>query len=957
MKTYRALIALSIYLCLALMVFTFVFVCFFASNLNSTIKLQDEINKARSVLNVLISTHQTRAMSVLYAADKSADEEILKELEKRSINLALDANMSYDFIAEVQRLRFAFDTSISPGLMLEESEALDKHFFSYFENTLSLNTNPKINGEMVALNTVIRDIIYLNKVRDFVIRFASNGNVLDAEKIQILDELRFKFFNYATVARSNASKINFLFFGTEELNKSIDKLITFQGLNKDNIATFYDALREIMITGKLVSPLKLIEQSKRIEEINTKIANLLISTIQNDIKISIDELVSYTTISSGVFALCAGVFVFILFRRKAMLEDMKISLAHIENIKKIANRRTLTIKDPQILELVSQGAFRVNKFDVIDENYKSEYSYFMDNITHSIMNPLNDIMGYAELLRIKKLSIAELDSYAKEILLSSEKLSKLFNNLIKISSIQSKNIELNYREIDLFDGVAGLVNNFSLSASKERISFMLYIDPSLESNIICDTEKLRFILTTLVQNAIKHNRRNGKFMLAVKKDKVIDNEVSIHLSVVDKGYGFKEMPIKQNFNDKDETKLKIFAQKGLDLAIIDEYAKLMQSTGLHIKSIEDEGSMIELTFRLKFKPKEKLKNKFAGEKIYIYNENIQKENDLPSFGKEPLLSDYDILCSYLDYLGLEYELTDEKDKGLYIIYDNKEPFDTTKCIFVSPNRPAFTNEDKVWLNYPFTTDSLASAYELVTGKLKSASTSFKLDAQALVLASADIANEISKYLAHIHTTPNPEMKYDIAFIDVDIYPDAPNHLAKGVQLVAISKESTLPSLGKGVYSNYIIKPEKNDQSLAISRGITLALSELRRKSMLNDKYLRDILLFKKSLAANNIYKSAIITFAPRTDVANSVDEFEELLKNNTYKIVLCDFDITGLNLDRYLELINKARTRHKFASIAGLFISPELKLESKEFEIFHTNLSKAKLETRLRQHLSSMYDY
>lgn len=957
MKTYRALIALSIYLCLALMTFSFIFVCFFLSNLSSTLKLQNEINKSPSVLNVLINSHQTRAMSVLYATDKSADEEILKELEKRTINLALEANMSYDFISEVQRLRYAFDTNISPALMVEEIEALDRHFFSYFENTLSLNIIPKINGEMVALNTAIRDIIYLNKVRDFLIRFVSNGNVLDNEKIQILDELRFKFLNYATVAKANASKINFLFFNAKMSDKSMDELIALQRLNKENITTFYDTLREVMISGKLISPLKLIEQSSRIEEINIKIANLLISSIQNNIKVSIDELFSYTAISSAVFAFCAGVFVFVLFRRKKMLDDMKISLAHVENIKKIAHRRGLSVKDSQILKLISQGALRTDKFDVIDENYKSEYSYFMDNITHGIINPLNDIMGYAELLRIKKISLAQIDSYAKEILISSENLSKLFNNLIKISNIQSKNITLNHSEIDLFDGVTGLVNDFSLIASKEHIDFMLYVDPNLESNIICDTEKLRFILTTLVENAIKHNRKNGKFMLVIKKGKSIKDEMSIHLSIIDKGHGFKEMPIKQNFDDKDETKLKIFAQKGLDLAIINEYAKLMQSTGLRIRSKENEGSLIELSFNLKFKPKEKLKNKFAGEKIYIYNENIQKENDLPNFGKEPLLSDYDILCSYLDYLGLEYELTEEKDKGLYFIYDDKEPFDTTKCIFVSPNRPAFTNEDKVWLSYPFTTESLASAYELVTGKLKSTSTSFKLDAQALVLTSADIANEISKYLAHIHTTLNPETKYDIAFIDIDEYPNTANHIAKGVQLVAISKESTLPNLGKGVYSNYIIKPQKDDQMLSISKGITLALSELRRKSMLNDKYLRDILLFKKSLAANNIYKSAIITFAPRTDVANSIDEFEELLAKHTYKIVLCDFDITGLNLDRYLELINKARAEHKFASIAGLFVSPESKLVSKEFEILQTNLSKAKLETKLRQYLSSVYDY
>lgn len=954
-----SIVSLAKYSVGILLLISFAGFAYFGSALFGIYDFRKELDIQSKFFNTAQALHRERALKTLMFFEKDLDYSMLEDLRDRSDELLSQVEPNDEFMSTLFKKRALAVDDINATYMLGEYEKLDRLIQRRVDNLRLKNINTEINGILISLSYVLHSNIDQNRMRDFLLIFASNRSYIDDEHFAMLNAFRFEFMDYASVIIRNDLTPAFATFNNVNARLIADEI---NKLNEESIndRTRFAEIFERILTKRLVDvPVtNIIDLFFKLEQHNIQVANLLIENAQYYISRATSRLWLYLGIAFVVFLYCLYVFVKLNLRKKELLRDLELSKRHVANLKKIAEYRNTSPDSKEIFELFGRISDYIEEGDSIERKYKNEYSYFMNNISHEIISPLNDISGYTDLLKNRKNTPDEQNSYLNSIKEASLNLKKLFENLVKISNIQSKNVELETSRFDLFEGMVTLLSQMSYKAQNANMKFTAYIDPKLDGVIVCDVPKLSYITMTLLENSIKKNRRNSTIMLMVEKLEFRNKKARIRLSMLDKSHDSSALLLNHDFSDDKDTKDKVYNTRSLDLAIANEYLKLMNSS-LQIQNVKGKGSAISYEILVDFEPTPRLKNRYKDQKLYIYPQNVEFQSDLDIFEDIKVPSYYDILKIYLDYMGFDYKLEEEACDGVFFMHSASDELDVKKCILASPTQPALLSDDKIWLGDPFTPEMLASSYELLSGHKDGLSSTLRLNIQALVLADEQILSIVSQQISHVSIKLDQDKKYDVAFVDIDNYADEIVKIPRPCKIVALSRASSVPS--KLDFSSFVLLPgdesEPNSETQTmLKENIISTLSEFRRKIMLENKNLRDVLLYKKSLAANNIYKSAISTYAPLCDSANSVTELAELLEKHPYKIVLCDHDISGLRLDAYIAIVERARIKHGFNIVAGLFAPTDFRIFSKNFELIDSSLNRAKLELKLRQYLGQLQE-
>ena len=538
---------------------------------------------------------------------------------------------------------------------------------------------------------------------------------------------------------------------------------------------------------------------------------------------------------------------------------------------------------------------------------------------------------------------------------SSNKLLKLLNNLIIISKMQCETIKIKNNKFSILDMPFKLIEQFSKKISNRNIELLVFVDPNLEGILDADKEKIEFILTSLLDNAIEYSIGDGSAVLLQisKLNQTKDDKTGIKFAVVDGGSGIKHEIIFEGFTDTNASKLQIYNSGGLDLRLCNQYLQMLGSK-FDITSKANTGTKIGFSIEARFKSDLRYKNKFQGEKVLIYSENNIYKTHLPNLDGEKLPSFFDILQSYLDHLGLSYSISDTYAQGLYIVRGTKKPFDDAKTILISAKKPEFTDAYTIWLKEPFSLNEFTSAYEKITGKKTSSSQTKRINLSVLVIGDAVISSVLGELVNHVHTQINSLLHYDLVFLDLDLM-DKQNidAIQRPCSFIAISDKNEAPLNNKIVFDDYLLKADYDSVQgkELLKNKISQILTKRKQNAMLANDKLRDILIFKKSAAANNIYASAFRNFSDKIDTARNMVSLGEHLSARPYKIVICDADMSELNTRTYLEIINSARKKHNYDIIAGLFIDSDFRIESSlanEFELFSTSLNKLQYELKLK---------
>ena len=222
---------------------------------------------------------------------------------------------------------------------------------------------------------------------------------------------------------------------------------------------------------------------------------------------------------------------------------------------------------------------------------KTQGEYFI-NISHELKTPLNIICSTVQLFNMYRNS-GTLDDrknsvvkYMDSIKQNSYRLSKLINNIVDLSKIESGFFELHLSNNNIVEIVEEMVMSITNFTDSKGINIIF--DTDVEEKIIaCDSEKIERIVLNLISNAIKFSDEGDEILVEVK-----DKNEFVEISVKDNGIGIEEKDLNIIFNkfkQIDNSLSRNTEGTGIGLSLVKSIVEL-QGGSIYVESEFGKGS-------------------------------------------------------------------------------------------------------------------------------------------------------------------------------------------------------------------------------------------------------------------------------------------------------------------------------------------------------------------------------
>lgn len=210
---------------------------------------------------------------------------------------------------------------------------------------------------------------------------------------------------------------------------------------------------------------------------------------------------------------------------------------------------------------------------------------FLANMSSELKNPLNSIMGMADLLLYSELNEKQ-KKYALSMYHSAEILVSLINDIQDITTIESGLFLLEEVDFNLKELVQEVISLFDEKVKEKQLELTVTYDPDIPPFFKGDANRVRQILLNIVGNAIKYTE-NGFVKLKVLLKRKEAERAFISFQVQDSGIGIEKENLEKIFNkifQLDQNLTRKYNSTGLGLAIS---KKLVEKMGGEI-SVESE---------------------------------------------------------------------------------------------------------------------------------------------------------------------------------------------------------------------------------------------------------------------------------------------------------------------------------------------------------------------------------
>jgi two-component system phosphate regulon sensor histidine kinase PhoR len=211
---------------------------------------------------------------------------------------------------------------------------------------------------------------------------------------------------------------------------------------------------------------------------------------------------------------------------------------------------------------------------------------FVSNVTHELKTPITAIRGFTETLLKGALQYENTStSFLQIIAEESERLHRLIGDVLYLSKVESKQIELHYCPLELhafFERIFLMMKN---QAHNKKIQMAMKIP--LETYIEADEDRLRQIVLNLLSNAIAYSNEGGWVSVTVESGESGETDdpqqegLVTRLIVEDGGMGIPkhDLPrIFERFYRVDKARTRQSGGTGLGLSIAKHLIELHHGT-------------------------------------------------------------------------------------------------------------------------------------------------------------------------------------------------------------------------------------------------------------------------------------------------------------------------------------------------------------------------------------------
>lgn len=228
---------------------------------------------------------------------------------------------------------------------------------------------------------------------------------------------------------------------------------------------------------------------------------------------------------------------FILYHEFVTKEIEELKMLELRNLQVIHNLEQAKmeaeierLKYKELLSALSTAETEVSKARE-DNKVKTE---LLGMASHELMNPLNGIIGFADLIKVFKSNGDEVENFASNITKSAHQMVKLIKDLLEVAALEHGKLFFDKSDINLSELILKSCDKLKLAASKKQMTFNFKLDQTIM--IHADKNRMEEVFANLFSNSIKYSFPGNNIDVSIHKT----NNQLVRIEVKDNGLGLSE---------------------------------------------------------------------------------------------------------------------------------------------------------------------------------------------------------------------------------------------------------------------------------------------------------------------------------------------------------------------------------------------------------------------------------
>ncbi len=224
---------------------------------------------------------------------------------------------------------------------------------------------------------------------------------------------------------------------------------------------------------------------------------------------------------------------------------------------------------------------------------------FISMTAHELRTPITAIRGYADILKSEigsTLNEAQLQHLSR-VIISSERLNDLINDILDVSRIEQGRISMELQEVSPSKIIKETIDELKVKADEKGLQ--LIFEPKEEPYLIsADPARLKQVLINIIGNSIKYTLK-GKVEIETKAEE-LKGRGKYSIAIKDTGLGMSAEAQKKLFEKFYRVKTKdttAISGTGLGLWITKSLTEKMEGE-IFLESMEGVGSKFTIVFPL-----------------------------------------------------------------------------------------------------------------------------------------------------------------------------------------------------------------------------------------------------------------------------------------------------------------------------------------------------------------------
>ncbi|MBD3886738.1 response regulator [Phormidium tenue FACHB-886] len=253
--------------------------------------------------------------------------------------------------------------------------------------------------------------------------------------------------------------------------------------------------------------------------------------------------------------------------------------ADLEMAEELARRTAIALDNARLYQEAQEANRTKDKFLAI--------------VSHELRNPLNSMLGWAQLLRKRHFEDPTISRAHEIIARNARWQNKLIEDLLDVSRIIQNRLEISRQPVHLAPIIDAAIETLQPNAQDKRIHITSNLDSAV-GQVLGDADRLAQIVGNLLSNAIKFTLNGGHVEVCLEQVGSL-----AQITVTDNGQGIRAdfLPfIFERFRQADASKTRAHTGLGLGLAIVRHLVEL--HGGSVYATSEGEGKGATFTVQL-----------------------------------------------------------------------------------------------------------------------------------------------------------------------------------------------------------------------------------------------------------------------------------------------------------------------------------------------------------------------